>query len=173
MFSYIHSPEDRLWTTGHRDERGEWHPECDCTTREYAAARVAWLNGGENPGTEREWQTRRLSPASANTGNLQSGIDWYRGQLHLGEKALENALAVNEGLATENANLIQENVELHELIAVQRAEIDALQRKCQRERMSAMQSAGAAALIRAIHSTRTRTHQTLVRVGGTACGGAA
>lgn len=74
-------------------------------------------------------------------------------------------------LLTEIANLRQENTELHELIAVQRAEIETLQRKYQRERMSAMQSAGAAALIRAIHSTRTRTHQPIVRVGQV-CGGA-
>lgn len=69
-------------------------------------------------------------------------------------------------LLTEISNLRQENTELHELIAVQRAEIEQLQRKYQRERIGAMQAAGAAALIRSIYSTRTRTHQTFVRVGG-------
>lgn len=69
-------------------------------------------------------------------------------------------------LLTEISNLRQENVELHELIAAQRETIDQLQRDLRRERMSAMQSAGAAALMRAIYSTRTRTHQPLVRVGG-------
>lgn len=69
-------------------------------------------------------------------------------------------------LLTEIANLRQENTELHELIAVQRAEIETLQRRFQRERLSAVQCAGAVALIRAIYSTRTRTQQTLVRVGG-------
>lgn len=74
--------------------------------------------------------------------------------------------ASDPDLLTENSNLRQECAELHELIAVQREAIDRLQRELRRERISAMQAAGACALVRAIYSTRTRTHQALVRVGG-------
>lgn len=80
--------------------------------------------------------------------------------------AQNEAPAPDLDLLTEISNLRQECAELHELIAVQRETIDRLQRELRRERISAMQAAGAAALIRSIYSTRTRTHQTLVRVGG-------
>ena len=53
-------------------------------------------------------------------------------------------------LLTEISNLRQENVELHELLAVQRAEIATLQRKLRRERLGAMQAAGAVSLLRAV-----------------------
>lgn len=45
MYVYIQS-EPQLWTVGFYDPSGEWHPESDHGTREDAAARVRYLNGG-------------------------------------------------------------------------------------------------------------------------------
>lgn len=39
--------EPTLWTVGHYDPQGTWHPDSDhLQSREAAAERVAWLNGG-------------------------------------------------------------------------------------------------------------------------------
>jgi hypothetical protein len=55
-WTYIHSEtgwtnEDGeyipgLWTVGHSDAAGSWHPESEHDDPEAAAARVHWLNGG-------------------------------------------------------------------------------------------------------------------------------
>lgn len=58
--------------------------------------------------------------------------------------------AIIDEWLVELANLAQENAELHERIAEQRAEIAALQRQLRRERMRAMQAAGAASLLHAV-----------------------
>jgi len=44
-YVYIRS-EARLWTTGFYRPDGTWEPESDCDSKEEAAQRVAWLNGG-------------------------------------------------------------------------------------------------------------------------------
>lgn len=44
-YCYIMS-EPGLFTTGFYDPAGKWHPDGDCTDREVAADRVAYLNGG-------------------------------------------------------------------------------------------------------------------------------
>lgn len=44
MWYYIQS-EKNLWTVG-CDARGQWHPDSDHDSREAAAERVAFLNGG-------------------------------------------------------------------------------------------------------------------------------
>lgn len=38
-----------LYTVGYYDPTGRWEPESDHTTAEAAAARVHYLNGGEDP----------------------------------------------------------------------------------------------------------------------------
>jgi hypothetical protein len=48
MYVYIES-EKGLYTVGHYDPKGKWIPESDHSDREKAAARVAWLNGGQQP----------------------------------------------------------------------------------------------------------------------------
>jgi hypothetical protein len=40
---------ENIWTVGFFDPAGRWQPERDCSTRDAAAARVAWLNGGGGP----------------------------------------------------------------------------------------------------------------------------
>lgn len=45
MYVYLQS-EPALFTVGFYDPAGTWHPESDHPSREAAAARVAWLNGG-------------------------------------------------------------------------------------------------------------------------------
>ncbi|MFP3915613.1 MAG: hypothetical protein ACLFWM_12110, partial [Actinomycetota bacterium] len=45
MYVYVKS-EPGLWITGHYKPDGEWEPEKDCESKEEAAERVAWLNGG-------------------------------------------------------------------------------------------------------------------------------
>lgn len=50
-------------------------------------------------------------------------------------------------LVVENANLRQENTELHELIGMQRQMIDKLQRQARKLRLSLMQAQGAASLL--------------------------
>jgi hypothetical protein len=46
VYVYIRS-EPSLWTVGFYDPQGKWVPESDWPTKEEAAARVHWLNGGE------------------------------------------------------------------------------------------------------------------------------
>ncbi len=46
MYVYIQS-EPGLFTTGFYSPDGKWHPESDHETREAAAERVNYLNGGE------------------------------------------------------------------------------------------------------------------------------
>jgi hypothetical protein len=46
MYVYIES-EKGLYTVGFYDPSGKWHPESDHGTRERAAKRVAYLNGGQ------------------------------------------------------------------------------------------------------------------------------
>ncbi len=45
MYVYIKS-EPSLWTVGFYDPDGNWHPESDHDSREEAAKRVHYLNGG-------------------------------------------------------------------------------------------------------------------------------
>jgi len=45
MYVYIKS-EPGLWTVGFYSPDGKWNPESDHDTKEAAAERVAWLNGG-------------------------------------------------------------------------------------------------------------------------------
>lgn len=45
MYVYIES-EPSLWTVGFYDPTGKWEPEGDYVSKEEAAARVAYLNGG-------------------------------------------------------------------------------------------------------------------------------
>lgn len=50
---YVYSRLDDLYTTGFYDPEGKWQPDRDCPTREEAAQRVHWLNGG-NCNSEKE-----------------------------------------------------------------------------------------------------------------------
>jgi len=45
MYVYIQS-EPGLWTVGFYKPDGTWEPESDHASREAAAERVHWLNGG-------------------------------------------------------------------------------------------------------------------------------
>ncbi len=45
MYVYIRS-ERTLWTVGFYDPRGNWQAESDHESKDAAAARVAYLNGG-------------------------------------------------------------------------------------------------------------------------------
>lgn len=45
MYVYIQS-EKYLWTVGFYDPAGLWHTDSDHDSREAAAERVHWLNGG-------------------------------------------------------------------------------------------------------------------------------
>jgi len=45
MYVYIKS-EPNLWTVGFYTPKGEWNPESDHSTKEEAANRVRYLNGG-------------------------------------------------------------------------------------------------------------------------------
>lgn len=47
MYVYIKS-EPQLYTVGFYDPAGKWHAESDHGTREAAAERVHWLNGGRD-----------------------------------------------------------------------------------------------------------------------------
>lgn len=44
-YVYIQT-EPRLWTVGFYDPQGVWHADSDHASREKAAERVHWLNGG-------------------------------------------------------------------------------------------------------------------------------
>ena len=47
MYVYIRS-EPGLWTVGFFDPAGKWHADGDYDSREEAAARVHYLNGGRS-----------------------------------------------------------------------------------------------------------------------------
>jgi len=47
MYVYILS-EPGLWTVGFYDPSGKWHADSDHTSREEAAERVHYLNGGKH-----------------------------------------------------------------------------------------------------------------------------
>lgn len=47
-YVYIH-PGPKLWTVGFYKPNGVWRPESDHSSAEDAAARVHYLNGGEEP----------------------------------------------------------------------------------------------------------------------------
>jgi len=49
MYVYIKS-EPSLWTAGFYSPDGKWHPESDYGTKEAAASRVHYLNGGKDKG---------------------------------------------------------------------------------------------------------------------------
>lgn len=49
MYVYIYSQMDNLFTVGFYDPSGKWHSESDHDTRESAAQRVNYLNGGKQP----------------------------------------------------------------------------------------------------------------------------
>lgn len=46
MYVYRYAKDDQLYTTGFYGSEGDWYPDQDCDTKEEAAARVAYLNGG-------------------------------------------------------------------------------------------------------------------------------
>jgi hypothetical protein len=46
MWVYINS-EPGVWTVGFYSPGGKWHPDSDWDTQEKAAARVHYLNGGQ------------------------------------------------------------------------------------------------------------------------------
>lgn len=46
MWVYIHA-EPYVCTTGYFDPKGEWHSDHDYETKEAAAQRVHYLNGGK------------------------------------------------------------------------------------------------------------------------------
>ncbi len=48
MWVYVNS-EPGLWTVGFYSPDGKWHPDSDQYSRDMAAARVHYLNGGEYP----------------------------------------------------------------------------------------------------------------------------
>lgn len=50
MYVYIKS-EQTLWTVGFYSPDGKWNPESDHETKESAAKRVHYLNGGKNDET--------------------------------------------------------------------------------------------------------------------------
>lgn len=39
--------ESQLWTVGFYDPKGDWHPDSDHDSKEDAAIRVHYLNGGQ------------------------------------------------------------------------------------------------------------------------------
>lgn len=47
-YVYLKS-EPGLWTVGFFDPNGQWHSDSDWESREIAAARAAFLNGGGKP----------------------------------------------------------------------------------------------------------------------------
>ena len=46
MWVYIQS-EHCLWTVGFYDPKGNWHPDSDWSTKQEAADRCHYLNGGK------------------------------------------------------------------------------------------------------------------------------
>ena len=46
MYVYIRATGEMLWVVGFYDPQGKWQPESDHDSRESAAKRVHWLNGG-------------------------------------------------------------------------------------------------------------------------------
>ena len=48
MYVYLKSKGEEVYTVGFYDPKGDWITESDHGTKEKAAERVAWLNGGKS-----------------------------------------------------------------------------------------------------------------------------
>ena len=46
MYFYVYIQSDNLFTVGYQVMNGGWHPDSDHETRDEAARRVHYLNGG-------------------------------------------------------------------------------------------------------------------------------
>jgi hypothetical protein len=69
MYVYLRS-EPQLWTVGFYDPTGKFVSESDHNTRELAATRVHWLNGGnEHTVSEREQLMRDVYTDKADEGS--------------------------------------------------------------------------------------------------------
>lgn len=49
QYVYERATGENFFVVGHYDPQGRWHAESDQNTREEAAERVHWLNGGNPP----------------------------------------------------------------------------------------------------------------------------
>lgn len=67
MYVYILS-EPGLWTVGFYDPQGNWQSESDHDTREAAAKRVHWMNGGSDLAS-------RVNALEQQLSSLQETID--------------------------------------------------------------------------------------------------
>lgn len=47
MYVYGYNHTDCLWVVGFFAPDGKWNPESEWVTKEEAASRVHWLNGGQ------------------------------------------------------------------------------------------------------------------------------
>lgn len=52
MYVYRKAHMESVFTVGYYDPQGKWQPESDWMTRSEAAARVSYLNGGNNALTD-------------------------------------------------------------------------------------------------------------------------
>jgi len=52
MYVYIRAKGEQLYVVGFFDPQGQWQSESDHASREEAAKRVRWLNGGREGGEE-------------------------------------------------------------------------------------------------------------------------
>lgn len=59
-----------LWTVGHYDPAGKWHPESDHKDEEAAAKRTAWLNGSGKPPAEGGTSSDRFMAMAYDPGGL-------------------------------------------------------------------------------------------------------
>lgn len=47
MWVYVKSKSEALWTVGHYDPKGEWHPQSDHDDEDDARRECNFLNGGK------------------------------------------------------------------------------------------------------------------------------
>jgi chromosome segregation ATPase len=88
-----------------------------------------------------------------------AGMNWYRYELDCAEAAIAQAQAECATLKTENANLQQENIELHELIGAQRAEIEQIQTANRKLKLRLMNIAGCLRLMVAVYFDNPKSGQ--------------
>jgi hypothetical protein len=96
MWIYICSERSScysLYTVGFYNPKGEWQSESDYGTKEEAAARVHYLNGGKDEKNVPEWLSQALNEGDG-TYNPQNGVR-YRMDYH-GELTILNGFTNDE-----------------------------------------------------------------------------
>lgn len=114
MYTYKRS-EPRLWTAGHHDNGGNWHPESDHNSSEEAAERVSYLNGAS--------ALIELASSNAKLGQLRTELTAANAENDRLRKQVVELIETINTLSTHVTNSMEDS-QVAEEIDFRLAEID-------------------------------------------------